>query len=449
MQTPQPNPDRPRILVVEEDPSTDSAIAPKLSESGARICHVSTCVGALQVLKSENFCCVVIDSTLPNGDFSQLQAQIHSLANPPTLVIVANEDDIRQAEGKLRAQSDDYAVNAERYIDPLAPGVSERLAVKRTVSCTDNEKPAETSLLLGRSDLMRRLRARIERAGARGSTVLITGETGTGKELTARALHQASPVRKGPFVPANCAAIVPGLFESELFGSARGAYTGAEHDRSGLFGAARGGTLFLDEIGELPLEAQAKLLRVLEDGHYRRVGDTREQRAEARVIVATNRDLERAAQDGTFRWDLYYRLDVLRIHLPPLRQRLDDIPTLLDHFLDLEFEGPERRPHVTRQAILQLRAHAWPGNVRELKHAVTRTVTWNTNACIEAFELASPSLLESSPLNRHEIGWSEIAGLLTRYRGRLSHVAKELGISVRTLQRRMRELGMDRGAFEK
>ena len=223
--------------------------------------------------------------------------------------------------------------------------------------------------LRGESRAMQIVRQRIRDYGRAEATVLIGGETGTGKELAARALHAASPRAAGPFVAINCAALPPELVESELFGSLRGAFTGAIHTRPGLFDAARGGTLLLDEIGELPRSVQAKLLRVLEAGSYRPLGAVREKQAEARVLAATNRDLARLCASGEFRLDLYYRVAVLRIDLPPLRERRADIPGLVQHFIARAGRPPQA---IAPEAMARLLAHGWPGNVRELRSVVER-----------------------------------------------------------------------------
>jgi len=238
--------------------------------------------------------------------------------------------------------------------------------------------------LSGVSRAMQIVRQRISDYGSADAMVLIGGETGTGKELAARALHAASSRAAGPFVAVNCAALPPDLVESELFGSTRGAFTGASHARPGLFDAARGGTLLLDEIGELPRSVQAKLLRVLEAGSYRPLGAVREKQAEARVLAATNRDLERLCASGEFRLDLYYRVAVLRIELPPLRERRGDIPGLVHHFIARAGRPPRT---VAPEAMARLLAHAWPGNVRELRSVVERTLLRASNHLIDAFEL--------------------------------------------------------------
>ena len=292
--------------------------------------------------------------------------------------------------------------------------------------------------LRGESQAMQRVRQRIRDYGAAEAAVLIGGETGTGKELAARALHAASPRAAGPFLAVNCAALPAELVESELFGSLRGAFTGAVQTRPGLFDAARGGTLLLDEIGELPRGVQAKLLRVLEAGSYRPLGAVREKPLEARVLAATNRDLGRLCAEGEFRPDLYYRVAVLRIVLPPLRERRADIPGLVQHFA-----ARAGRPAlaIAPQAMGRLLAHAWPGNVRELRSVVERTLLRAKEGLIDAFELEAWS--ETTPAAAASLpGSAESVRVLVEHRGRLAAAAAALGVSPRTLQRRLRAGGL-------
>jgi two-component system response regulator AtoC len=254
--------------------------------------------------------------------------------------------------------------------------------------------------LLGTSAVMQRLFSLLERLAATQSTVLIQGESGTGKELVARALHYHGARRRHPFVPVNCAAMPEGLLESELFGHTRGAFTGADTARRGLFLEAARGTLFLDEIGEMPLGMQAKLLRVLEQRQIRPVGSDREVAIDVRVIAATHRDLEHAVRQGTFREDLYYRLHVMGVQLPPLREHRDDIALLAETFLQRHAAADHVEPrHLTPHALRCLEQYDWPGNVRELSHVIERAVTLNTRARIDVEDLGLASAPLSSPLS--------------------------------------------------
>jgi PAS domain S-box-containing protein len=307
--------------------------------------------------------------------------------------------------------------------------------------------------LIGRSRAMRELSAAIEMLASTDATVLITGETGTGKELVAQAIHHDSARRDRPFVSLNCAALNDNLLESELFGHVRGSFTGAVHDKAGRFEAAAGGTIFLDEIGDTTSAFQAKLLRVLQEKTFERVGDTRSRRTDVRVTAATNRDLRQLVQDGRFREDLYYRLAVVPLHVPPLRDRREDIPLLVEHFMekyrpryfaDRPFEG------ISNRALALLMEHGWPGNVRELEHAIEYAMISTTANRIErAFlpatirqqtSVAAPAAdAAAAPVDSEA---DAIRRALDAHRWNAVRTARALGISRTTLWRRMRRLGL-------
>jgi transcriptional regulator with PAS, ATPase and Fis domain len=290
---------------------------------------------------------------------------------------------------------------------------------------------------------MMSLRARIARYAETEDTVLISGETGTGKEMIARLLHDLGPRHKSPFIAVNCAAVPGPLAESEFFGSTRGAYTGAVQCRSGLLSRASGGTLFLDEFGELAPEVQSKLLRTLDLGTYRPVGANREERADVRIIAATNRDLERSVLRGEFRADLYYRINVLQIVAPPLRKHRGDIPQITGEILGaLLSEGSKVR--VTESVMIELLHAPWPGNVRELKNVLHRSLVMSGGrGVIERLESGPHTCGRNLATVRSQC---EPAGkmidALVRNKGRLEAVAYELDVSVRTVQRRMKESGL-------
>jgi len=297
---------------------------------------------------------------------------------------------------------------------------------------------------------MRDLFEQIAKAAPSGSTVFITGESGTGKELVARAIHDVSG-RKGAFVPVNCAAIPSELIESEFFGHTSGAFTGAKGARAGLFEAADGGTIFLDEIGELPLVMQPKLLRALQDGAVRRVGAEHERTVNVRAVVATNRDLEQEIQVGKFREDLYWRLNVIQLNLPPLRKRPFDIPLLIEHFINQYAEAAAMPPlEVSPEALAVLTAYSWPGNVRELENVIEGSVAMTTGAILTPEDLPerirtgnqAVSLLEkarSKQMTLRELEYLYIADTLRRGGGNKSKVAEMLGLDRKTLYRKIQE----------
>lgn len=298
------------------------------------------------------------------------------------------------------------------------------------------------SRLVGANQIMLELRHQIQQYAPTDEPVLISGETGTGKELVAELLHGLSPRRKAPFVAINCAAIPGPLAESEFFGSTRGAYTSAVQSREGLFAQASGGTLFLDELGELPIEVQSKLLRALELGVYRRVGANHEERADVRILAATNRNLAEMMHRGQFRADLYYRINVLNVHTPALRDHRSDIPQLVGEILGgLLLGGGSIR--VTAAAMLELMNAPWPGNVRELRNSLRRALVLCEAGVIGKREVKSLALnTRSSDDQERDDCASELITSLRRSAGRLGPVADELDVSIRTVQRRMKECGL-------
>jgi transcriptional regulator with PAS, ATPase and Fis domain len=296
---------------------------------------------------------------------------------------------------------------------------------------------------------MLRLYALILKAGECTSSVLLLGETGTGKELVARGIHLQGLRREKAFVPVDCSALTPTLMESELFGHVKGAFTGADHSRKGLLQSADGGTIFLDEIGELPMALQAKLLRALQEREVRPVGSTARISIDVRIIAATNRDLEVALRKGTFRQDLFYRLNVIQVHLPPLRDRKVDIPLLVSHFLD-KFSGTVDCVHAMSDGALQrLISHDWPGNIRELQNAIERAVALSSESVLTADDLVSvpnrasttdgPNNNEIVPLK--ELERRAILHALRETAGDKLATARLLGIGKTTLYRKLTEYG--------
>jgi DNA-binding NtrC family response regulator len=312
------------------------------------------------------------------------------------------------------------------------------------------ELSSTPSRIIGASKPIRDLFEQIAKVARGPSTVLIAGESGTGKELVARAVHDSSG-RAGAFVPVNCAAIPAELIESELFGHIDGAFTGAKGARPGLFEAADGGTIFLDEIGDLPLPMQPKLLRVLQDGAARRIGSDRERQVKARVVAATNRDLENEVRAGKFREDLYWRLNVIQLNIPPLRKRPFDIPLLIEHFISRYAEASGEPPlEVSAEALALLTAYSWPGNVRELENVIERAAAMARGAALAPDDL--PERLRSgghatsvlsqareSQMTLRQLEQTYVAETLRRAGGNKSRAADMLGLDRKTLYRKLEE----------
>ncbi|HEX6739882.1 MAG TPA: sigma-54 dependent transcriptional regulator, partial [Vicinamibacteria bacterium] len=313
-------------------------------------------------------------------------------------------------------------------------------------------EPVPPDGLIGRSRGMLAVYKQIARALASEAPVLITGETGTGKELVAQAIHRNGRRAARAFVAFNCGALAEGILESELFGHVRGSFTGAVADKKGLFEQAHGGTLFLDEIGETSAAVQVKLLRALEAGEVRPVGGSRAVSVDVRVIAATNRDLDRAVAEGIFRRDLFFRLNVFPIPVPPLRERRDDVPLLVNHFLRLVGERSGKAAGLTPAAMAALQEHRWPGNVRELENAVERLVLEGPGGTIDAADLPPAMRARTTPLperlfedlpSLEELEKRYLAHVLTAMKGNRSRAAEVLGIDRRTLYRMAERFGLE------
>ncbi|MBV8488312.1 MAG: sigma-54-dependent Fis family transcriptional regulator [Planctomycetaceae bacterium] len=319
--------------------------------------------------------------------------------------------------------------------------------------------------ILGRSKRMMEVFARVERIASSNCTVLVTGETGTGKELVAQAIHYSDVTRHGPLIEVNCAALPEHLLESELFGHERGAFTGADRQKKGRFELAAGGTLFLDEIGELPVGMQAKLLRVLQDQRFERVGGTEPIKTDCRVIAATNLNLAEAVAASRFRDDLYYRLNVVSIDLPPLRERLEDVPLLVNHFLEKLVERGLPAKTVARETLSRLLRYDWPGNVRELDNLIEQMVVTTPGPVIEPENLPSHILpLREEPFsldfdhNRplaeltdefiQRIERAYLIRVLEKYRGRIDRCALHCGLSRRSISEKLRRYQIDKTDFK-
>jgi Nif-specific regulatory protein len=322
------------------------------------------------------------------------------------------------------------------------------LRVQRSLeaeNCRLRGQRATGDELIGDSPALRQVRQLIAKAAGRPSTVLITGESGVGKELVAVALHRQSPRRGGPLVSVNCAAIAPSLLESELFGHCKGAFSGATGNHPGLFEQADEGTIFLDEVGELSSECQAKLLRVIEGQSFRPVGARAEVRVDVRIVAATNRDLEREVEAGRFRQDLYFRLQVIRIPVPPLREHVEDLPALVEHFLNHFAREGGPRLRLSEGALRRLQEHAWPGNVRQLRSLLESAVALSDKELLEAEDLPQPAgSCQSQPpsLNMEELEAWAIREGLRRSNGNITQAARLVGISRDTLAAKMKRYGL-------
>jgi len=379
-----------RILVVDDEESIREFLTILLEKEGYAVVTADSVEDGKQQLADGSFDLVMCDLKLPDGSGLEVLEEARRRRIQWPFIIITAHTTPQHALESLRAGAAEY-LSKPFNVDDL------KLILRKLLARgSQDEGRVEVPEFIGTCPPIQRILDLIPRVAATPSTVLITGESGTGKELLARAIHAHSARADGPFLSVNCGAIPEGLIESELFGHAKGAFTGAVRDHLGLFAQAQHGTLFLDEVGELPSATQVKLLRVLQERRLRPVGGQREIEVDVRVIAATNRDLQAEVERGQFREDLYYRLNVLHLHLPPLRHRIDDIPELARHFVIRtcsRFGMPPKR--LTPDALRVLQAYRWPGNVRELENVIERTVALESAEILSSGSL--PEHLRGSP----------------------------------------------------
>ncbi|MFW6191892.1 MAG: sigma-54-dependent transcriptional regulator [Gemmatimonadota bacterium] len=369
-----------RIVIVEDDADLRTLLVTEMEEAGYEVRSVGTAEEAQKVLVDRAADLVISDLRLPGSDGLQLLRRSRALDPPPAFLVITAFGTIEKAVECLQEGADDF-LTKPLDLEHL------RLTVERTLRRARLEREVyrlreqlderDYHGMVGRSSSMRTLFQKIDRIARTDGPVLVHGESGTGKELVARALHEESGRSDGPFLAVNCAGVPRELLESEFFGHVEGAFTGAITDREGIFAEAEGGTLLLDEVTEMPLDVQAKLLRVLQEGEVRRVGDSRVRPVDVRVVASSNRDVEEAVEDGQLREDLYFRLQTFTLEVPPLRDRGEDLELLAGHFLHRYSAQMDREIQGVASGVLdRLRAYPFPGNVRELENAIQRAVAF-------------------------------------------------------------------------
>ena len=445
----RPEKSKLRVLFADDETHLQELIRADLTRRGYTVTVCPDGPTAVAALERESFDCLIADIDMPGMNGIELIRRARELRPEIELVIMTGKPSQETAISALKHQVFDYLTKPcpLKEIARLLERVAERRSVHRQLTALRHRlgRAEGGGELIGTGPAMDRLRRLIEKVAPTESTVLIRGETGCGKELVARALHRASLRAEKPMVAINCGALPENLIESELFGHCRGAFTGADAARTGLFEVADGGTVFLDEIGELPLAMQAKLLRVLETGDIRRLGDNQTVNVDVRVIGATHRDLEKMVDEGTFREDLMFRINTFEIHVPSLRERAEDIPLLADHLLRRHRADGGDGKRFTEDAIAALSAHQWPGNVRELANVIEHAAI-----LCDALPIDTPDLprnfgrrklrktpLDDMPLNLKELEAITIRRALEKHAGNKTAAADELGVSLKTLYNRL------------
>jgi len=393
-----------KILVVDDDAGIRDALKMILEYEGYEVLSAPDGRTALADLDSTRIDAVLLDIKMPGMDGFEILDRVVAREDAPPVLMISGHGDIQTAIEATRRGAIDFLEKPPQRERIL---VSIKNALSRNTLRAENErlrqKLEEESVLVGKSAPMAKLRAEVARAAPTSATVLVTGESGTGKELVAREIHKGSRVSGGPFIQVNCAAIPEELIESELFGHEKGSFTGAVRRQTGKFVEADGGTIFLDEVGDMSARAQAKVLRVLEAGEVEPVGAARVRQVNVRVVAATNRDLTESIKNGRFREDLYFRLNVLPVRTPPLRERTEDVTELVEHFTRIYSQRDNQRPRrFAPSALAVLKARSWPGNVRELRNLVERVLIMTDSDPIEAKDL--PPEARVSPTEISEKG---------------------------------------------
>jgi two-component system response regulator HydG len=441
-----------KVLVVDDQRNMRATTALVLRQAGHAVDEAADLQAAVQRLQSEAFDVVLTDLRMPDGDGMALLESARQISPETQVIVMTAYGTIESAVEAIRRGAYDFLAKPFKE-DELLLRVAKALEKRRLlgeVSVFAGEFRRRYGLehIVGRSAAIRDVLDRVVRVGPTDATVLLTGESGTGKELVARAIHVASRRGEKPFIPVNCAAITETLLESELFGHARGAFTGATRARRGLFEEASGGTLFIDEIVETAPGFQARLLRALQEGEIRRVGESTPVQVDVRIIAAANQDLRRAIAEKRFREDLFYRLNVVPIRLPPLRERREDVPLLAAHFLQRYNQRTGDRKVLTPLALERLAGHDWPGNVRELENMIEQAAALAPASEIDAADVRierltpTPAPARTLAATVEEVERRTIEAALARHGGDLAAVASELGVSSTTLWRKMKRHGM-------
>jgi two-component system response regulator AtoC len=448
------------VLVVDDDNLLRKLVVEQLTRSDFKAEPAANGKDALERLSESDYDVVLMDIMMPGLSGLETLLEVRKLDDPPEVIMLTADTSLATGIEAMRYGAYDYLTKPAtldemeaviRKADEKRRLVKQNASLRAVVRAPSTAE--DTMPIVDEKSAMAAVLAQAENAARTDSTILLTGESGTGKDVLARFIHAQSSRAAAPIITVNCGALPDTLFESEFFGHERGAFTGATSLRRGLLEAADGSTLFLDEIGDLPLLMQVKFLHFLEQGHFRRVGSTRNQSADVRVIAATNRDLSGEVQRKQFRADLFYRLNVVSLHVPPLRERPEDIPKLIDHFLEL-YRRRFNRPKLdlSSDARTSLQTYSWPGNVRELRNYLERAAAISPHDIIEADQILAfdgvslsgeggraATASQPVPASLEDLEREHIQRVLRESDGNRERAAAILGISSRTLYRKLRE----------
>jgi DNA-binding NtrC family response regulator len=441
--------EKPELLIVDDDHEFRGMVVERFQRRGYTACAAKSGEQALQLAQDRQFNVAIVDMMMPGMSGHELLEKLKAVDPECEVIILTGQGTIESAVAAMRSGAYDYQTKpcALAELELLVEKAHERHGMRQEITqlreVIRRAQPDDT--MIGQSPAMREVFRLIERAGPTEQPILIQGESGTGKELVARALHRASRRAEKQLVVINCAALPDTLLESELFGHEKGAFTGAINTKHGLFELADRGTLFIDEIGEMSGSLQAKLLRVLEDGSMRRVGSLKERRVNVRLLAATNRNMADEVRAGRFREDLYYRINVMSLQLPPLRQRAGDLPLLVERFL-----GPGWT--IEPDALIAMERYSWPGNVRQLQNAIQRAKIMADDGAIRSIDLpseitgTSSAIAASSIASAREIAaqiqHADVVEALRQHRGNKARAAKALGINRRSMYRLLEKYGI-------
>jgi two-component system nitrogen regulation response regulator NtrX len=447
------------ILIVDDEKNIRRSLEMICSGEGYGVKTAADGDEALKHLAAGAIDLMLLDIIMPKTDGLQLLKKIHADYPDVTVIMISGQATVQNAVAAVKEGAYDFIekpISKEKLLIAIENALKNRRLQRENLEL--RQQVAGKYEMIGASRAMKEVLEQIAKVAPTNGRVLIFGESGAGKELIARAIHENSPRKNRPFIKVNCAAIPEELIESELFGSEKGAYTGAHQTRDGKFTLADGGTLFLDEVGDMSLKVQAKVLRVLQEGEFEKVGGHKTEKVDVRVLAATNKDLEKEVKEGRFREDLLFRLNVVPIVAPPLRRRKEDLPLLIEHFIDsFSRENGYRRKQLTPAALETLRAYDWPGNIRELKNVIERLMIMTSGDSIDVDDLpanvqhptAQTALKIEAGMTLREMKDSMereyILAVLKRAKWNISQAAKELEIDRTNLHKKIKYFGLAEG----